>query len=1071
MAVRRRLLAAPRTSLSEDAQKNRSTELRPASVVWLGCFFLVFPIFLMACGRIGFDGVATDGAVEGDGGGPSDGGAVDSSGDAMLPNDGAFYFDDDERISRTATTFEGHCEGDGQVTIDFDGDTQQVACTDERFAFVASAERDGTYEITGRQGVWTDVTRWIRDTVPPTISDIDLGPNPTRTRIMPVRFHAEDDVRVGAFCVDWQGESIEEGHPCFIRVDSPSVGAVAGPSVDVGPVDTPLGFTSGTYDVRIAVRDEAGNVAVSPVQAIAYNGSDPPVVGSVVVAAQPMGPLSSAEINFPAEAKMYVHAFVHDEEPFGDDAFVLHATSDERTFTPLAVEHTCEPRREGHRCWAVTSPSSSYFRVRVQATDRTGQISSAMSGALNTRVRYLVGSTHVGLDGSGHDTALRPPDPSPDTVTMSTGGMVVMDDGTLFLRDDGHGVLEIAPDTGRVTVLLEETGTSSGDGGPVASATATDVIRIATGGNGELVVWDRDRIRHIDLTVAARTIRTVIGGGSSTDDEAAPTAVRIDPGNIASRGRRTLAVSSNGDIFFSSESDPEERARIRHFDVSAGVVRSIRLTGAWREGYTYDACHVGNHAFYFDAAGEIEEALALVWTDDDNPSCLPPDGASGYADLVRFDVATGRVLATVDPSAVTSSYWDMRYCYPAMGGDGSIHFTHAGRVLSRYRDGRLELVGGLNDYGYCLDGTRPRDCRLRTADQTVARDGTHFLWDNGVIRYVDPDGRLKTLYGRGFGAHPSNDASDFRFSSVGHLQSEGSGRITLLDPVASYLMEWVPGEDVLILAGNGSSGEPAMGLDATAQPLFTQSAGNEWSNFERMGDAIYFNANFGIARLNGGVWQLVAGGGGTPYYDAMNTAGLDVTFQAGAFWSYPPSILAQNGNGLLLHISSYNNTLRRGQHARFMFLTVPGHALVPIAGTENTAEDFCAPGTAATSCDLPIVHRVRASAWYDRRDAWVMTHRLSPTLLATDGTTVNELVRFPELVRTMAFDEANERIYACTQSRRLWMSVAGGTPSELDLGSPTMRCGDAMHASNGVLTFVVQQNGLETVAQYLFASE
>ncbi|MFK8002909.1 MAG: hypothetical protein AB8H86_25295 [Polyangiales bacterium] len=1019
-------------------------------------------ITLGGCGQLGFEaldvGTDFDGGPGFDGGAPQDGGPpVDA---------GPLSFDQLLLVTNTnEVTFEGSCTGSAPVELS-GADEASVPCESGRFQLSVSRSTDGSSVVEATQSAVRASAEWLRDTVVPQVDSFRV-PATSTTRIVPTEVDASDNDQVAAFCLDWRGVDPETTSSCFVPVETLDVAAAS--SLSLSPLPFPIGFVAGDYNLRVFVRDRAGNVSSPQRASVSYAPTPPPLVSRVVATAGPTHaePPTLSEVQVSESAQVYVRWNVESDVELA--ATEIYTTVNERDMARATMDGDCPVTAERNACAIIRAPRADYFRVRVVARDVLEQVSSAMSPPLNVPFRFLGGATEAST-GSGAVTAnFQPFDPGTGSTTVGAGTMVVTDDGTLYFREASGDVISISPTTALVERVLRVTGTSTGDGGGVTDATATWVHRIDADGRGGLFVWDEDRVRRIDLTSDERRIETVLGGGALSEDGTPPLAFQIQPPDRAIAGRVAFSVSTNGDIFFTADGY-ETTSALHHYDRSAGSVRAIRIQGAWRDGLRYESCAQSSYMIEYDDDGEATEAVAVVRTQVDSTCEASDTSDGGWADFVRFDPRTGDALGVAPDNAVDSAYFGRTGAHPITGLDGTNLFISEGERLGRYDPTAqtVEAFAGTGRLGECPDGTEALSCAMRLFDATIARDGSVYVLDNGQIRTFDEDGRVVTLYGRTFGNISDRaDALDHRFFDIEHLQRDGA-LTTLVDVGASYMLEFQDGQPVRRLAGTGISGEPDFSMDADAEPIWTVGSGQFWGTFHRIGNDVYSSTRYNVVRLEDNRWVNAVGGGSTPYYSlGAGVDGDDVLFPSSPS-SYPQAVLADNGSALLISVYAYNSTAQRQEHARIIQYNTLTGLVTPLAGDSAVRNDFCADDTPISTCTVPNSGRLKSGSWSPSRNAWLLHARGSERVVIMDGVTpITTLGVFPEPVTAVAHDGFTDAtLVACTEAGELLgMDQTSGAITPIDLRSPTIRCAGPVDINEGTLSFVFVQNGLQGIAE------
>lgn len=1022
---------------------------------------------LGGCGQLGFE--ALD-AADFDGGPGFDAGTRLDAGtplDSAPPADaGPLSFDRLLLITNTdEVTMEGSCTGSAPVELS-GADEENVLCVAGRFALNVSRTSDGSSVVEATQSAVRASAEWLRDTARPQVNDFRV-PATSTTRIIPSEIDASDDDRVAALCLDWRGVDPESESGCFVPVES--LDAAPAPSLSLGPVPFPIGFVAGEYTLRVFVRDRAGNVSEPRSATVSYAPTPPPLVSRVVATAGPSHaePPTLSELQVPASGQVYVRWNV--ESDVAIDATEIYTTLNERDLVRATMDGGCPVTAERNACAIIRAPTADYFRVRVVVRDVLAQVSSAMSPPLNVPFRFLGGATEASAGSGAVSANLQPFDPGTGSTTVGAGTMVVTDDGTIYFREASGDVIGISPTTALIERVLRVTGSSTGDGGGVTSATATWVHRIDADGRGGLFVWDEDRVRRIDLNSDERRIETILGGGALSEDGTAPLDFQIQPPGRAISGRVAFSVSANGDIFFTADGY-ETTSALHHYDRSAGSVRAIRIQGAWRDGLRYEDCAQSSYMVEYDDEGEAIEVVAVVRTEVGSTCEAGDSSDGGWADFVRFDPRTGDALGVVADNAVDSPYYGRTGAHPITGLDGTNLFISEGERLGRYDPSTqtVEALAGTGRLGECPDGTEALSCAMRLFDATIARDGSVYVLDNGQIRTFDEDRRVVTLYGRTFGnLSESGDALDHRFFDIEHIQRSGA-LTTLVDVGASYMLEFQEGQPVRRLAGTGISGEPDFLMDADAEPIWTVGSGQFWGTFHRIGNDVYSSTRYNVVRLEANRWVNAVGGGATPYYSlGAGVAGGDVLFPSSPS-TYPQAVLADNGVALLISVYAYNATAQRQEHARIIEYNTLTGLVTPVAGDSAVRNDFCADGTPISTCTVPNSGRLKSGSWSPSRNAWLLHASGSERVVIVDGSApVSTLGVFPEPVSAVAHDGfTDETLVACTEEGELLrMNQNSGAIAPIDLRAPTIVCAGPVDINEGMLSFVFVQNGLQGIAE------
>ena len=152
--------------------------------------------------------------------------------------------------------------------------------------------------------------------------------------------------------------------------------------------------------------------------------------------------------------------------------------------------------------------------------------------------------------------------PATLVVAGSVSGLAADRQGHIYFADRRESkVKRVDALTGLITTVAGNGSTNfSGDGGP-AHLASMDVKDIAFDRDGALLIAGNARIRRLDLTT--KVITTLFKGG--TTDEGPATQARLNP--------RSLAVASNGDLYFAEDTTPRIRMIVRSSEMLRTVVR------------------------------------------------------------------------------------------------------------------------------------------------------------------------------------------------------------------------------------------------------------------------------------------------------------------------------------------------------------------------------------------------------------------------------------------------------------------------------------------------------------------
>lgn len=330
---------------------------------------------------------------------------------------------------------------------------------------------------------------------------------------------------------------------------------------------------------------------------------------------------------------------------------------------------------------------------------------------------------------------------------------VVNSAGIVYLRDKTRGIVKIDPVSGTQTVLIPISGASTD--GLLATATVKKPLRLALDSNENLIVFDYDRIRRINLNLAvgAQTIETIVGGGTDASGTVkVATNLQINyHDNILWYG--TFQVLPNNWIVFNSENpqnklnnpilpDQSDRFRLRVYrPEKSDQIVSIKLSGTGVDVdpnlSVNDLWPYGGVAVSYDTANKD---ISKIYTRlcDTSANCT----------LHSLGVFNKSGVAISSPVAVPDYYSNNNLMVSRSGGlysmnrfqgfvrqhNGSVWQTVLGRGVDQ------------NPAGLCANGTSRTSCDINLWDAYVGPNDRLYFIDNGTLRFVDTlNGRVYTL--------------------------------------------------------------------------------------------------------------------------------------------------------------------------------------------------------------------------------------------------------------------------------------------------------------------------------------
>ena len=390
--------------------------------------------------------------------------------------------------------------------------------------------------------------------------------------------------------------------------------------------------------------------------------------------------------------------------------------------------------------------------VGVTGTDITDVFNRSCGGSYCTSATVTGGAVSSNVVVNSATVLDKSDSPDSDSSLLDPQMFVVNSAGIIYMRDKVRGIVKINPITATQTVIVALAPTIAD--GLLATASVKKPLRIALDREENLIIFDYDRIRRINLNEApaSQTIETIVGGGSdSFDTVKSATDLQIDyHDNLLYYG--TFQVLPNNWIVFNSEdplkeldnsviADESDRFRLRVYrpDRDTKIV-SIRLSGTGINGDpSQDVSQLwpyGGMAVTYDSTNkEIANIYARLC--DDDTTCAQQSLAMFDADGVA---ATTNVVL---PGSFSNNYMFVsrtNTLYSMNRYEGYVK-RHNGTTW------QTVLGKGADDYpvALCADGTSRTNCDINLWDTFVGMSERIYFIDSGSIRYVDLlNGRVYT---------------------------------------------------------------------------------------------------------------------------------------------------------------------------------------------------------------------------------------------------------------------------------------------------------------------------------------
>lgn len=839
-----------------------------------------------------------------------------------------------------------------------------------------------------------------------------------------------------------------------------------------------IGSIQADYDVRVWYKDSLGNITALSNSGngttgvdrytMTYNPDPPPSISNFIASSTdtPSDPLTTSDTTVPFGFDLFVRWNLTDNLAIPNGNVSLSYTTDDVNYTTIAsslnnaVNGACTLTAGTTGCykWTAASPVNSYYRVKLVVSDSSSTTIFEVSNPINTgSVKFISGNTSLGIGGAASNAILLGQNEHQYNDYHDAQALVVTKTGYIFYRYHNRGLVYISPEDGILRDLARTTGTAAGDGGSVFSATLRNPVRLAMDYQDNVLIWDYDRIRKINLSTTPWTITTLFGGGADSSDGAAALSA-----NIGTNYTEQITVTPNGRIYFN------KGAGIWYYDPSDQTVkRQITLTGVgtddmvgWRGTFDNVGCPGSNNSFAFNKTNSAFTKIMRRMAATTAAECGSAVQTSPYYNT-NFNLTTGMAEAPHP----TQTHWSS---FKFTGMDGNIYVLNQGRAtLTKYNPGTntFQNVLGSGSNGRCDDGTVATACKVVIMSAFVSEFGKIYFVDLGVLRTVDATtNTVQTVAGQprnfGVGFNPVSA----RYSQINFFDMNGDD-IYVRNELENQIVKFsLTGGNLALIAGNSSRGTATMAVDAktTALPncgwsvpcsFIVDAANNRLYHYTNTGGTV------GYINLTTGMWVAQASGlqdGGTRVsYIGINADGL---------LTYLPSHAGASGNKVTLRV--FNQTTNTATHIYGV-----NSVLTSLSSTICT-------GAVGTTCTLQHVMdaSIQERFKFDASTGnWLITVKGSNqlyTIPSLGGTVASfETMNNPFIAYDFYKSGGDDFVFYCSTTGNLYKrNITTDVETALTLPISSMKCdsGSLFYSSSrNSLIFAYKQNGLYGLAEYL----
>ncbi|MCO4753200.1 MAG: hypothetical protein KC478_01895 [Bacteriovoracaceae bacterium] len=982
-------------------------------------------------------------------------------------------------VSADTVVLGGACESGVNISVSGE-ETTSIACAGSWSLNTATQSSDGMYLYTFSQvdaagNTSTINASWGRDRTAPVVTSIDVngGQTSTGNNNTLISFNTTDTrVDIESFCILYNTTTAPSaGDSCWKTLSE--IGESASDNFTLNNYPFAIGTIQGSYEIRIWIKDDVGNISVvgnsgngtqgTDLYAIAYQPDPPPVFEEVIAVSSDSHstPLQSVDTTVTIGNDLFIKWKVSDNNPIPAGNVSLYYTTDNSNYTQIATglndanNGGCTLGAfSGCYHWVAASPTSAFYKVKVVVQDSGVSSVFALSNSINTgAVNFLSGNTSLGIGGSASSAILIGEGEDNFSDAADPQALAVTKNGYVFYKYKNRGIVYISPEDGLLKVLLEDTNSSTGDGGSVFSATATNVRRIALDYDENLLVYDDDFIRKIDFSTDPWSIDTIAGGGANSPENEAPLLANLP--NIGG----SITPMPNGDIYFPNSKslwflDASENKLKKKVTISGFGIGNNSGDNA---SYDHTACTTEDLAISYDkATSQVTKLISIAYKKTD-PNCGNMSSGGYRGHNANFNITTGVAEA---PHPNTTDWSSKRF----PGLDGKIYNLRHGRnrlqVFNPSTNAWNNILGnGVN--GRCSDGTAALSCPAYIMSAFVNEFGKVYFVDMGVIRYIDDSGNVQSIAGQPRNFGPGYAPLVARYSQINFFDLVGDD-VYVKNKLENQIVKFsLTGGNTTLVAGNGIKGGPSDGSDATTSPL-----GNcGWA----------MPCSFKVDSTNNRLYHHV---GSNIWYIDLTTGNWVNTTHAMPNSGARNSYLGYNGSKLLTYVPTHYGG--NGNEVTVSEIDPIGPIENIVLGnlTDRYALNsyFCS-GQVGTDCTLAHAqgdYVQMGYKWDSVNSNWLVGYkgRNEVHTIPEGGGVVNLLETTVNNFHSFVYrrDGGNEYIYYCAGSGKIFKrDVLADTETELTLPVPTMQCdGNNMeyHAGRDSLIFIYSENGLYGIAEY-----
>jgi hypothetical protein len=915
-------------------------------------------------------------------------------------------------------------------------------------------------------------TKFIIDSTPPTLDALSLngGVTTTANNNVQVEMTAHDTTsKIKYFCLKYNNSTQPTASDaCWSDVTAATPGIVESKNITFNNFYFQIGFVDGSIPVYAWVKDAASQVSVNSNTLnldkfiIDFDSGTPPNISAIQVTNTdtPATPPASAEFLATSGTDIYVKWNASDAEGFSATPITLQYTTNDTSYVALSggsnllngANGACTVSAGYTGCAKLVSPTNGYFKIKLIATDNGNITSSLSSGAMNeTKLKIIAGNTDDGLNGSAQSAVFNVWGSQTNETYGVKNRLVVSDDGKYFYLDFTRGLLWVDPNTGVLKKFINVTGASSGDGGNVSAATLNQASAIALDAANRLLIWDNDRIRRVDLTTMM--ISTIVGGGTDTDPVGTVVANVIKLNGIDTKSG-TFVPLPNRDIIFTC---PKSSLHHRRYRAADGKVELMDVQGVGFTNYPTDIWTDKvklDLGFVFDSVTSqfkfMAQAIYKTLTGD------------SYSHHSRIDFASGSE-STIYPGVGPYDLTTMKFNNFFTGLDGNLYLINRFRYnLFRYNhltNTTTNILGtGVKTPKPCTDNTLATSCAINIDSVFISKTGHIYFVDNNLIRTIDENNKVLTLFGQYPSFGNGELATTARFGIIKDLNmgkaNAFSNKIVVQDVNSDEFREVTIDGNVNNLGAVNYSWHGTFSFDVD------QITGDIFSPYLTYMRRLNYNTL---------TWSNIVGGTGTPYHTgADGLVGASVNLVS----VYQNQTYGLIDNKLYYRKNYWTGTAHAGCYIK-SYDASDSYRQAHFMGTGDCTQGSVLTGAAFN--DNKVYDITKLNYFQDPTDStdkffFGYGNKIYKGLPGGNTTLFATLVQSMNSF-TYKFNTDGLNLYYCSTTGYLYKYIYNTAQTvQLNWLSPTIKCKATRNiiynSTRNSLIFPFTQNGLDGVAEY-----